>query len=116
LDQTGCPLFTTRLERFDELVLAAVERIEARGGHDLSVVEFGVEDAPPVDDSWAEQPVPLAALVLGTGVEPPRIVLFRRPIEMRAAGEELTELVYDVLVERVAELLGREPGEVDPDR
>ena len=115
MDKRGCPLSTTALERFDELVLAAVERLETRSGHDLTAVEFGVEDAPPVDHSWADRPVPLAALIVGTGVEPPRIVLFRRPIEMRASADELAELVYDVLVEQVAELLGSEPEEIDPD-
>jgi predicted Zn-dependent protease with MMP-like domain len=115
LTESGCPLARSRAERFDELVLAAVDRIEGRWQDQLLAVEFGVEDTPPVDDSWAGRPVPLGALVLGTGAEPPRIVLFRRPVELRAEStDELAALVHDVLVEQVAELLGRSPEDVDP--
>jgi hypothetical protein len=42
-------------------------------------------------------------------------VLYRRPVEARAAGgEELRALVYDIVVEEVAELFGLEPDAVDP--
>ena len=56
----------------------------------------------------------LAGLVLvaaGTA----RIVLFRRPIVVRAPTRpEVNAIVRAVLIERVAELLGIEPEEVDP--
>jgi len=44
-------------------------------------------------------------------------VVYRRPVEARAAGRpELADLVYEVVVEQVAELLGMEPDEVDEGR
>jgi predicted Zn-dependent protease with MMP-like domain len=46
---------------------------------------------------------------------PPRIVVYRRPLMARADGEEdLGELVFDVVVEEFAHLLGIDPEDVDP--
>ena len=45
----------------------------------------------------------------------PRIVLFRRPLLARAEDEdELSELVFDVVVEEFAEILGVDPEIIDP--
>jgi predicted Zn-dependent protease with MMP-like domain len=42
-------------------------------------------------------------------------VLFRRPLLARAEDEdELSELVFDVVVEEFAEILGVDPEIVDP--
>ena len=68
-----------------------------------------------VPDDWDADTVPLASLVRGTGGEPTRLVLFRRPIELRADTRgDLSAMVHTVLVEQVSELLGRPPEEVDP--
>ena len=49
------------------------------------------------------------------GISAPVIVLYRRPLESRArAGEDLADLVHDVVVEQVARLLGRSTDEIDP--
>lgn len=110
------PISRSRSDRFDDLVLDAVERLEARWAERLDGVEFAVEDVPPADTaSWSAEPVPLAKLFSETGTLPPRIVLYRRPVEARAAGrEELRALVHDIVVEEVAELFGLEPEAVDP--
>ena len=51
----------------------------------------------------------------GTGTDPTRLVLFRRPIEHRAeTRDELEALVLTVVVEQVAELLGIDAELVDP--
>ena len=51
----------------------------------------------------------------GAGNSPARIVVFRRPVELRATTRiERTALVNEVLVEYIAELLGRDPSEIDP--
>jgi predicted Zn-dependent protease with MMP-like domain len=43
-------------------------------------------------------------------------VLYRRPLELRAVDrEDLADLVKDVIVEQVANLLGLDPEDVDPD-
>ncbi len=142
----GVPLHRTRAERFDDLVLQAVGRLEPRWEAQLAGVEFGVEEIPPaaVLEGPARGPVPLGRLdpasppderrgdglqqdllistdpatgLAGGGTRqgPPRIVVYRRPLLARADGEdELGELVFDVVVEEFARLLGIDPEEVDP--
>ena len=113
LTPSGHPIALTRAQRFDRLVLAEVERVEALVGDVLSGVEFGVEDTPQVPEELRGQPVPLAALVPRSADTPPRIVLFRRPIELRADGRsELAGLVREILAEQVADLLGRDPDDL----
>ena len=81
----------------------------------LREVEFAVEETPLTPSDWEPVEVPLATFVPGSSSAPPRIVLFRRPIELRAGGyAEISALVLEVLVEQVAELLGRDPAEIDP--
>jgi predicted Zn-dependent protease with MMP-like domain len=106
----------SRAERFDELVLDAVEQLERRFAKELDGVEFAVEEVPdprrpPVDDD-----VPLGTVLASSTDGPARVVIYRRPIELRAVGRsELAALVHDVVVEQVAELLGLTPGDVDPE-
>ena len=77
-------------------------------------MEFGVEEVPDVEP-WFDGPVPLGRTVTADGARPLRIVVFRRPVEARASGEqELGRLVRDLLVEEVADLLGLSPESVDP--
>jgi predicted Zn-dependent protease with MMP-like domain len=132
----GVPLHRTRAERFDDLVLQAVARLEPRWEAQLSGIEFGVEEIPPpavLTGPW-RGPVPLARLEAAQGAQkappapdgpaaldgaaehrPPRIVVYRRPLLARADGEEdLGELVFDVVVEEFAQLLGIDPEDVDP--
>lgn len=112
---TGGPAFPgSRAERFDELVLALVGHLERRWSAVWGSVEFGVEEIPLIPVDWSDD-VPLATLVPAVGDTPARIVVFRRPVERRASGRaETSALVLGLLVERVAELLGREPQEIDP--
>ena len=127
------PASQTRGQRFDDLVLDAVEELEHRWARQLEGVEFAVEDVPVVPlgtdpaldedvvvDDTAGGAVPLGRL-LPAGVDArgrptaPRIVVYRRPLEARAADRtELADLVHDVVVDQVARLLGVDPDEVDP--
>ncbi|HBW18384.1 MAG: metallopeptidase family protein [Streptosporangiaceae bacterium] len=118
------PLHRSRAERFDDLVLQAVSRLEPRWEAELSGVEFAVEEVPSADLPEDEpEPVPLARLDRGSAdasqpaapASPARIVLYRRPLMARADGEEeLAELVLDIVVEEFARLLGVDPEVVDP--
>lgn len=102
-------------EEFDAVVLAVVRDLETRWSAELGLVEFAVEETPMVPDDWAAESVPLGSTVRGSGVKPSRLVLFRRPIELRSQSrEDLVALVFTVLVEQVAELLGCRPDEVHP--
>ena len=143
----GVPLHRTRAERFDDLVLQAVARLEPQWEAHLSGVEFAVEEIPPPDLPAIEGrgPVPLSRLDPGSpraraaepggdlpppdapatsgpdgpdgeaGQDPPRIVVYRRPLMARADGEdELGELIFEVVVEEFARMLGIDPSDVDP--
>jgi predicted Zn-dependent protease with MMP-like domain len=118
------PLYRSRAEQFDEMVLEAVSRLEPRWESELSGVEFAVQEVPEATDLTEDQQVvPLARLVRGvedTGnpfhpAIPARIVVYRRPLLARAEDdEELSELVFGVIVEEFADFLGVDPEEVDP--
>lgn len=114
LAPSGVPVARSRAQRFDDLVLDALERLERRFSAELSGVEIAVEDVPDPYRSSSSEDVPLGAVV--TSREHPRIVVYRRPIELRAAGRgELAALVGEVVLEQVAELLGMDPDEIDPE-
>jgi predicted Zn-dependent protease with MMP-like domain len=118
------PLARTRAEIFDDLVLDTVEELERRFARELAGVEFAVEEVPPDlnvydSDVLEDGEVPLARLLPGgTGrpdaAMPPRIVLYRRPLEYRAMDrDDLADLIHDVIIEQVANLLGIDPEELD---
>ena len=106
----------TRAERFDELVLDAATRLEESWGRAFPPVEFGVEDVPPSDPApWEHSEVPLGRLFGAEGRRPPRIVVYRRPVETRVQGQrELSALIAEVVTEQLASLLGVTPEELDP--
>ncbi|HLN78652.1 MAG TPA: metallopeptidase family protein [Nocardioidaceae bacterium] len=109
------PSTRTAREVFDAIVLGVVRRLEERWHDELGLIEFAVEEAPIVPDDWSADTVPLASLVRGTASTPTRLVLFRRPIELRCENRsDLNALVLTVLVEQVSELLGLPPEEIDP--
>ena len=127
------PLSQTRSDRFDDLVRDVIEALEVRFADRLAGVEFAVEDVPPIGpagaptydgvvaDETAGGPVPLGRLLpegplTPDGVRAPaRVVVYRRPLEARAADRaDLAELVQDVVVDQVARLLGLDPDDVDP--
>jgi predicted Zn-dependent protease with MMP-like domain len=137
------PLHRSRSQRFDELILEAVARLEPRWEAQLSGVEFAVEEIPPPDPpGLGPESVSLARLDPGSAgpgsagpgsagpgsagpgsagpgegaaARPPRIVVYRRPLVARADSEdELGELVFEVVVEEFARLLGVDPEDVDP--
>jgi predicted Zn-dependent protease with MMP-like domain len=114
LAPAGSPLGRSRAERFDDLVVDAVDRLNRRWRDQLATVEFAVEDVPSTDD-WNRDWVPLARTYPATGALPTRVVVYRRPVETRAtARRQLRLLLNDVVTEQVAELLGVDPEEVDP--
>lgn len=111
------PVSRTRAQRFDDLVRDEVRRLGQRWSRELTGVEFAVEDVPPVQP-WADgsDPIPLSQTLPAGNDSPPRIVVYRRPVEARGGGDDrdLTRLIRDVIVEEVADLLGLSPESVDP--
>lgn len=111
------PISRSRAEQFDDLVLDAMHRLERRWPEELSLVELAVEEVPPEGEPDAfGAAVPLGRVVKPAGRRPARIVVYRRPVEFRARDAHSRGLlVNNVVVERVAELLGLSPEVVDPD-
>jgi zinicin-like metallopeptidase len=108
------PVPTPR-DRFDDLVGSLVDRHLRRWPEELAEVQFATEDVPDIPTEWGHEPVPLGALVRARADQPARIVVFRRPVELRARSRtDQIALVNDVLVEHIADLLGREPTDIDP--
>lgn len=107
------PLARSRSELFDDLVLDAVETLERRWGEQLRGVEFAVEDVPPAEAGQGD--VMLGTTLPGTRSRPARVVVYRRPLELRAVDRaELADLVHEVVVEQVADLLHLDPEIIDP--
>lgn len=110
------PVSRSRAQRFDDLVRDEAGRLERDWRDELTGIEFAVEEVPPVEP-WADgsDPVPLSQYVPAEPGRPPRIVVFRRPVEARGGDETSTaDLVREVLVEEVAGLLGMSPESIDP--
>ncbi|MEI5008584.1 metallopeptidase family protein [Streptomyces sp. NPDC087659] len=104
------PLSASRAESFRDLVQDSVERLERRWPQ-LAEVEFLVLDVPgSLDES-----VPLGSSAPAGKGSPARIVVYRRPVEIRTKNrDERALLVHEVVVEQVADLLGLSPESVDP--
>ncbi|WP_326596992.1 metallopeptidase family protein [Streptomyces sp. NBC_01803] len=114
------PLAVSRADTFDSLVHDSAERLRRRLPQ-LAGVDFGVQEVPwlpragngsgPADVDG----VPLGGVIRARGGQPDRIVVYRRPVELRARDrDERAQLVHEVVVEQAAELLGLSPESVDP--
>jgi Zincin-like metallopeptidase len=119
------PVSRSRSEVFDDLVLDAVDELEEHWATELAGVEFAVEEVPPLDQQVADfdpeivldRGIPLGRLYRSgaAAISEPVIVLYRRPVEARAVDrDERADLVFMVVAELVAELLGKDVDEIDP--
>jgi predicted Zn-dependent protease with MMP-like domain len=139
----GVPLNRSRADQFDDVVREAVAHLDHRWSAELAEVEFVVDEVPPTEldedgADAADQTAPatvdlveadeddglglvrlsrlLPASGSGRNTRPPQIVLYRRPLELRALDQDdLAELVLDVLIHEVADLLGVGPEVIDPE-
>lgn len=101
-----------RRDRFDELVLDAAEAVEDRLGHPLGT-ELAVEEVPPSDPAPWEHGVALGRLFPAERGLPARLVVYRRPVEQRAHDDtDLAAIIYEVVAEQVARMLGRDPDDL----
>lgn len=129
------PLARSRADIFDDLVLDAVEDLEHSWASEVSEVDFAVEDVPIVAGLAGADPalefdpgvvadrgVALGRLYRvgestpgGTRAQKPLIVVYRRPIEARAGDlADRGDLVFAIVAELVAELLGKDIDDIDP--
>ncbi len=112
------PLAASRAEAFADLVQDSVERLERRWPQ-LADIDFLILDVPqsiggPGED-WNDETVPLGGTIPAREGRPARVVVYRRPVEIRTKGrDERAALVHEIVVEQVADLLGLSPETVDP--
>jgi predicted Zn-dependent protease with MMP-like domain len=109
------PLAASRADVFADLVQDSVERLERRWPQ-LADIDFLVLEVPHLDGRvWNDEAVPLGGTIPAREGQPGRVVIYRRPVEIRTKGrDERAALVHEVVVEQVAELLGLTPETVDP--
>jgi predicted Zn-dependent protease with MMP-like domain len=101
-----------------------VARLEPRWEPELASLEFAVQEVPEADELADDSDeIPLARAIPGTpersdtvqAATPTRIVIYRRPLLARAENDDdLRDLVYDVVVEELAQVLGIDPDSIDP--
>ncbi|MGB3595238.1 MAG: metallopeptidase family protein [Ornithinimicrobium sp.] len=107
------PVMMPRRHRFDEMVLDAVGAFEQRLGSALPDLEVAVEDVPPTDPAPWEETVALGRLFPEQSGVKARMVIYRRPVESRAAGPlEVSAIVHDVVTEQLATMLGLDPEDL----
>jgi hypothetical protein len=117
------PIGRSRAAQFDDLVLDAVEDLERSWASELAGVEFAIEDVPPPGriefdpEAVTDRGIALGRLYRdGLGpVAKPVVVVYRRPVEARATDVlDRGDLVFAVVAELVAELLGKDVDDLDP--
>ncbi|MFT3714545.1 MAG: metallopeptidase family protein [Gordonia sp. (in: high G+C Gram-positive bacteria)] len=128
------PARRTPASRFDKAAISAFAELDTHWHDRLTGLDVAVDDIPRMlpkdmetiawpDEVTADGPVPLARLI-HAGVDargnPTRakIILFRRPIELRAQDDdELPEILREVLIQQIATYLGvdEETVEQGPD-
>ncbi len=106
-----------RAQQFDDLVVSSVERSRPKvvGERARVTSSSGPRTSPSSPTAGWASPRHSAHSCARQVRAPARIVVFRRPVELRTRGRmERAALVHEVLVEHIAELLGREVEEIDP--
>lgn len=97
---------------FDLLVGDILGALEPHFTVEPDHVEIVVEEAPLLPKEWTDD-VPLS--IVTTVPEGHRVVLFRIPITQRSGStEELEELVWSVVLDRLAEVWHMSPDDLDP--
>lgn len=123
------PAHRSRSDDFDRAAIEAFAELHTRWHERLVDLDVAVDDIPrmiPHDTDfieWPEEvtadgPVPLARLIpagIDVAGNPARaqIILFRRPLELRAKEDDLPEILREVLIEQVATYLGVDEDTVE---
>ncbi len=101
---------------FTEAVQQAVERVRRHQPEVIAQIRIGIEDVPHLTTAWSGDRVPLAAAIDPTPDRPGQVVVYRRPLEHRAASRRgLRILVHRTIVEQLAAVTGRTVDDIDPE-
>lgn len=111
------PGYRTRRQLFDETVADAAASVIERFPRHLAHLRVVVEEVPPADPApWENASVLLGRALPSTREQPPRVVLYRLPIQTRCAcSQDLELLVRQVLSEQLGSMLAIAPEDVDPE-
>ena len=97
-------------------MIDAFEQVASDWGSELAGVQVVVEDVPPEPQADASESLAFGRTEPATRRQAARIVVYRRPIEARTRESRMrAEVVHEVVVGLVADLLGIEPEQVDPE-
>lgn len=120
LSPRSVPAHRSPRDAFDNLVAAVLESLEKHFAAEPDEVDVVVEDVPLLPPEWTDD-VPLSSVTRavepgdGTKGQAARIVLYRLPIAGRCAGPlDLEDLVWRVVLDRLAEVWQVSPDDLDP--
>lgn len=112
LSPRSVPAHRSPREAFDLLVTDILAALEPHFTVEPDHVEVVVEEAPLLPPEWSDD-VPLSIVSVSGDVT--RIVLFRVPIAHRClTREDVEELVWSVVLDRLAEVWHLSPDDLDP--
>ncbi len=112
LSPRSVPAHRSSRASFDLLVGDVLAALDHHFTAEPDQVDFVVEEAPLLPPEWTDE-VPLSILVARPGAS--RIVMFRLPITHRSSNRaELEDVVWSVVLERLAEVWHLSPDELDP--
>jgi predicted Zn-dependent protease with MMP-like domain len=112
LSPGSVPSHRTPREQFDMLVERVLTAMEKHFAAEPEPVDVVVEEAPLLPPEWSgDVPTSTGVTVDGTS----RIVLYRLPISQRCADStQLEDGVWQVLLDRLAEVWQVSPDDIDP--
>lgn len=112
LSPRSVPVHRAPRESFDLLVRDILGALEPHFSAEPDHVEIVVEEAPLLPAEWSDD-VPLS--IVAVDGETHRVLLFRIPITQRCATtDDLEELVWSVVLDRLAEVWHLSPDDLDP--
>ena len=112
LSPRSVPVHRPARASFDLLVGDILAALEPHFAVEPDHVDVVVEEAPLLPPEWTDD-VPLS--IVAPSPEGSRVVLFRIPIAQRCSGnEDLEDLVWTVVLDRLAEVWHMSPDDLDP--
>ncbi len=112
LSPGSVPSHRTPRQQFDVLVEGVLAALEKHFAAEPDPVDVVVEEAPLLPPEWSDE-VPTSMAV--TSDAGGRIVLYRLPISQRCADSiQLEDAVWQVLLDRLAEVWHLSPDDIDP--
>ena len=112
LSPLSVPAHRSARASFDLLVGDVLAELDHHFVAETDDVHLVVEEAPMLPPEWTDE-VPLS--IVAPGANATRVVLFRLPISQRCRTEQdLEDLVWMVVLDRLSEIWHISPDDLDP--